>query len=203
MRKDDHILVSGGGDSVVTFWEDISESTRVEAAKLESELVEQEQKLQNYIHNSDYRAAITLALGLNHPGRLLFLFTAVTTATPEPASLSGLKAVDEVLASLGDEQLFTLLCRVRDWNTNAKTAGVAQRVLHVLVKSYSPQRLMAVKGAGQVWDALKSYTERHYRRVEELVEESYLVEYTLREMEEVFVDDGVPMGETGDTVMVG
>ncbi|KAH8150402.1 uncharacterized protein LAJ45_05613 [Morchella importuna] len=199
VRKDDHVLVSGGGDSVVTFWEDISESTRQEASKLESELIEQEQKLQNYIHNSDYRSAITLALGLNHPGRLLSLLTAVTTTSPaEPNSMSGLAAVDEVLASLGDEQLFVLLCRVRDWNTNAKTASVAQRILYVIVKSYSPQRLIELKGAAQVWDALKSYTERHYRRVEELVEESYLVEYTLREMEDVFGDDGV----TGDEIMV-
>jgi U3 small nucleolar RNA-associated protein 13 len=27
------------------------------------------------------------------------------------------------------------------------------------------------------------YTERHYKRLEELVDESYLVEYTLREMD--------------------
>lgn len=112
--------------------------------------------------------------------------------------MSGLAAVDEVLATLGDEQLFVLLCRVRDWNTNAKTASVAQRILYVIVKSYNPQRLIELKGAAQVWDALKSYTERHYRRVEELVEESYLVEYTLREMEDVFGDDGV----TGDEIMV-
>lgn len=107
--------------------------------------------------------------------------------------------MDEVLASLGDEQLYTLLCRIRDWNTNARTAGVAQRLLYVLVRRYSPQRLMAVKGAAGVWDALRSYTERHYRRVEELVEESYLVEYTLREMEEV-VADGV-VGEE-DAIMI-
>lgn len=30
---------------------------------------------------------------------------------------------------------------------------------------------------------LKVYTERHYRRLEELVDESYLIEYTLQEMD--------------------
>jgi U3 small nucleolar RNA-associated protein 13 len=34
-----------------------------------------------------------------------------------------------------------------------------------------------------VLDALKAYTERHYRRMEELIDESYLVEFTLREMD--------------------
>lgn len=61
---------------------------------------------------------------------------------------------------------------------------------------------MGVKGAGQVWDALKSYTERHYRRVEELVEESYLIEYTLREMEEVFSDNAILAGESKDVEMI-
>ncbi|KAL7271142.1 U3 small nucleolar RNA-associated protein 13 [Rhizina undulata] len=195
VRKDDRILASGGGDSVVTFWEDVSEETRISAAKAEEELVEQEQKLQNYIHNNDYRSAITLALGLNHPGRLLNLLTNATKTSPvQEGSLSGLLAVDEILRTLSDGQLFTLLCRIRDWNTNAKTATVAQRVLYVLARSYPPQRLMRLKGTSgvsvtSVWDALKSYTEKHYKRVEELVEESYLVEYTLMEMEEVFSDD--------------
>jgi U3 small nucleolar RNA-associated protein 13 len=35
----------------------------------------------------------------------------------------------------------------------------------------------------EVLNALKVYTERHYKRLEELVDESYLVEYTLREMD--------------------
>lgn len=175
---------------MVTFWEDITSETQETAAKAEEELIEQEQALQNHIHNSDYRSAIALALTLNHPGRLLNLFTAVSnTSPPQPGSMSGLLAVDEVLGSLSDEQLYILLCRVRDWNTNAKTAAVAQRVLHVIVKKYEPQRLIRLKGAAQVWDALKSYTERHYRRIEELVDESYLVEYTLREMEEVLPDE--------------
>lgn len=40
-------------------------------------------------------------------------------------------------------------------------------------------------GIGAVMDALAAYTERHYRRAEELLDESYLVEYTLREMDEI------------------
>lgn len=32
----------------------------------------------------------------------------------------------------------------------------------------------------EVLDALKAYTERHYRRVEELVDEIHLVEYCVR-----------------------
>ncbi len=189
----DNTIVSGSGDSTISFWTDTTKATQAEAVKKNTEFVEQEQKLQNYIHAGSYREAITLALALDHPGRLLSLFTAVTTGPQEEGSLSGLKAVDEVIGFLSDPQIFKLLLRLRDWNTNGRSAPVAQKILHTLVKSYPISRLANLRGrggkgnsAGEVLDGLKRYTERHYRRMEELVDESYLVEFTLREMDGVF-----------------
>ena len=194
-------LVSGGGDSVVTFWTDTTSSTLAARAAASTARVEQEQQLQTYVHHGRYREAIVLALQLNHPARLLALLTTVVnTSPPDPNSLSGLAAVDDVLQHLADEQLFTLLLRLRDWNTNARTAPVAQRILWVLAKNYPATRLAGLKGRGKgsglkdVLDGLRAYTERHYKRMEELVDESYLVDYTLREMEAVgFVDGDIAM----------
>ncbi|KAI1870624.1 uncharacterized protein JN550_005167 [Neoarthrinium moseri] len=208
-----NMLVSGSGDSTVTFWKDTSSETQVAATQAQLKLVEQEQELQNHIHAGSYREAIVLALQLNHPGRLLGLFTSVVNSkTPEADSLTGLKAVDQVLANLSDEQLFLLLLRLRDWNTNARTAQVAQRILWALVKSYPASRFsnLSVKGArGQkslkeVLNALKVYTERHYKRTEELVDESYLVEYTLQEMDSLAPSIGgmsIMDGADGDVIM--
>ncbi|RKU46016.1 U3 small nucleolar RNA-associated protein 13 [Coniochaeta pulveracea] len=185
-------LVSGSGDSTVTFWKDTTEETQAASAEAATKLIEQEQQLENYIHAGSYRDAIVLALQLNHPGRLLNLFrNVVTTENPEKGSLTGIKAVDHVLANLSDDQIFMLLLRLRDWNTNARTAPISQRILSALVRSYPANKFsnLSVKGArGQkslqeVLNALKVYTERHYKRLEELVDESYLVEYTLREMD--------------------
>ena len=192
----DRTLVSGGGDSVVTFWKDTTSNTMAATAAASTARMEQEQQLMNYMHAGSYREAITLALSLNHPARLLALFQEVVgRSPPEEGSLSGLKAVDEVIANLADEQLLELLRRVRDWNTNARTSAVAQRVLNVVVRSYPAEKLAGLRGKGakEVVDGLRAYTERHYKRVEELMDESYLLEYTLREMEEVgFVNgDGV------------
>ena len=185
-------LVSGGGDSVVTFWKDTTSMNIAATAAASTQRVEQEQQLQNYIHSGSYRHAIVLALELNHPARLLTLLQKVTaTIPPEEESLSGVRTVDEVLGDLSDGQLLILMQRLRDWNTNARTAVVAQRILGVVVRSYSIQRLAALRGRGwkEALDALKVYTERHYKRVQDLVDESYLVEYTLGEMEEVMRND--------------
>jgi U3 small nucleolar RNA-associated protein 13 len=185
-------LVSGGSDSKVTFWKDTTAETQAAASSAALKLVEQEQQLENYMHAGAYRDAIVLALQLNHPGRLLSLFkNVVTTDTPEEGSLTGVKAVDDVLAKLSDEQIFLLLLRLRDWNTNARTAPIAQRILWALVRSYPAGKFsnLSVKGArgqkslNEVLNALRVYTERHYKRIEELVDESYLVEYTLQEMD--------------------
>ncbi|SPN97618.1 related to UTP13 - U3 snoRNP protein [Cephalotrichum gorgonifer] len=192
VHPETNAIASGSGDSTVTFWEDTTKATQAAATEAAHRVIEQEQELENHIHVGSYREAITLALQLNHPGRLLSLFTKVVTIDkPEPDSLCGLKAVDHVLANLSDEQIFLLLLRLRDWNANARTAPVAQRILSTLVRSYPSSRIsnLSVKGArGQkslkeVLHALKVYTDRHYKRMEELVDESYLVEYTLQEMD--------------------
>lgn len=207
-------VISGSADSTVTFWKDTSSETLAAAAEAATKLVEQEQELENYMHTGAYRDAIALALQLNHPGRLLKLFTSVVTSDkPDQGSLCGLKAVDEVLATLSDEQIFLLLLRLRDWNTNARTAPVAQRILWTLVRSYPASKFsnLSVKGArGQkslreVLNALKVYTERHYKRMEELVDESFLVEYTLQEMENLAptLESAAGMnGEAADVMML-
>ncbi|KAL8953661.1 MAG: hypothetical protein Q9222_000498 [Ikaeria aurantiellina] len=186
-------LVSGGGDSIVTFWKDTTSTTVAATAAASTARVEQEQQLMNHMHNGSYREAIILALTLNHPARLLSLFQSVVERSPpEQGSISGLKAVDDVIVNLSDEQLLELLRRVRDWNTNARTAVVAQRILNLIVRAYPADRLAGLRGKGwkEVVDGLRAYTERHYRRMAELVDESYLVEFTLREMEVVGLVNG-------------
>ncbi|KAJ4682189.1 U3 small nucleolar RNA-associated protein 13 [Exophiala dermatitidis] len=200
-------LISGGADATLTFWRDTTVQTATLASKRATERIEQDQQLQNHIFSKNYREAITLSLALNHPGRLLRVFEDVLNlpeAEKDSSSIMGLTAVDDVLATLDQQQVFTLLERVRDWNTNARTATVAQRVLNCLFKSYpaslfvdmAKDRKLSAKGRGmkELLRALEVYTDRHYKRMEELVDESYLVDYTLREMDEVA---GIAVGSDG------
>ncbi|CAK7274060.1 U3 small nucleolar RNA-associated protein 13 [Sporothrix epigloea] len=217
------LFVSGGGDATVSFWCDTTASTVEAAAKATKERVEQEQQLTNYMRRGAYREALTLALQLNQPGRLLSVLSQVGEAGANPG-------VDAALASLTDDQLYLLLLRVRDWNTNGRTATVAQRVLATVVRSYPAARLAglakrrqvkattegesddlsgvssSIRGANinDVLDALLAYTERHYRRMAELLDESYLVDYTLQEMDALQSPGGVEIaGQIEDVAMAG
>lgn len=200
-------LISGAADGVLTFWSDTTSSTALEAAQTLAQRVEQDQKLQNYIRAKNYREAITMALQLDHPNRLLSLLReTVETDHPEEGSLSGSKPVDSVLGSLNDSQLVLLLNRLRAWNTNTKNTLVAQKVLWVIFKSYSTERLLqlgysrnAESSVGDkvakpsryeqldmrdLLNGLRVHTERHYQRMEEMIDESYLMEFMLRQMGE-------------------
>ena len=231
-----HILTSGSADSSVTFWRNTSASTHAAALAQEAAQIEQRQSLSNHIAASNYREAIVLALTLNHPGQLLGLFSKVAATHPsEPGSFTGKLAVDDVLRTLGNEQLYRLLVRVRDWNANARHAAVAQRVLACLVQYYpdtkfyelermarrggfgggraaagadgkSSSALGGVQGVRQLLEQIRGYTERHYKRIEELVDESWVVDWLLMEMDGLGTGEGITemfVGRKGGDVGAG
>lgn len=200
LAENESILVSGGGDSVVTFWEDTTAIEKEKQAKALEERVEKyirltndvtnfrEQDLANYIQRKDWRNAIVTAMALDQPYKLLNLFNEVISTASDKSSITGLAEVDQVLATLSDAQLTTLLKRIRDWSTNARTSFVAQRLLHVVLKKYSPDQLMKLPDVKGLIEALIPYTDRYLKQVDKLLQESYVVDYILREMEDLQVD---------------
>lgn len=175
-----------------------------------------EQDFLNYLSLNDYRRAIELALAMEQPGRLLSLFTNISSQStddvdqdPSPPSVTGHHSVDEVIRTLGGADLAKLLRYIRDWNAKARTSGVAQGVLYAVVKLRSAEDVMRAFGddaveatltgkAGgtslkELVDGLIPYTERHLARMERLVQESYVVDYILGEM-----DDGMFSGDFED-----
>ncbi|KAI9695755.1 MAG: U3 small nucleolar RNA-associated protein 13 [Bogoriella megaspora] len=195
-------LLSGGADGVLTFWTDTTRTTHTKALAVAASRVESDTELANLIRARSFRSAITLALQLDHPARLLSIFQSVAAQRPpDEGSITGSKDVDDVVASLRDEQLWKLLLRVRDWNTSVKNAGVAQRVLNAVLRLVERERLVGLQpprgggmggrkeGLKDVLDGLRAYSERHAERVEKVREEGGLVGYTLVQM-----DDGLGMG---------
>jgi len=175
----------------------------------------------NYLALHDYKKAIQLALSMSQPGRLLSLFKDAMSS-PEDVdrpSIIGNPSVDEVIRTLGGSDLARLLRYVRDWNTNAKTSTVAQRVLLTIVKLRSAEEIIQAFGdetdekvfadgevsrsssgaaaaatsrmaLKELVDALIPYSERHLSRMEKLVQDSYVVDYILGEMDDGMFDNG-------------
>ncbi|KIK70630.1 hypothetical protein GYMLUDRAFT_149109 [Collybiopsis luxurians FD-317 M1] len=220
ISSDEKTIVSGGADSVVTFWEDCTEEEQQEQETRREEMVLKEQDYHNYLSLNDYRRAIQLALAMQQPGRLLSLFREVGSRDSFSGSFSGDSAVDQVLRTLSGSDLTHLLRYARDWNANAKTSEIAQRVLFTILKLRTAEDVMKTfadeavemalangslpdltvnrKGGTALKELIDSfipYTERHLSRIDKLLQESYTVDYILGEM-----DDGM-FDENGDLDM--
>ncbi|KAL2313842.1 U3 snoRNP-associated protein Utp13 [Schizosaccharomyces pombe] len=178
-RFDGSLLVSGGADAVVSVWKDVTEEYIAKQAEELERRVEAEQLLSNFEQTEDWQQAIALALSLDRPHGLLRLFERVMTAPHQPNSITGNKDVDNVLVQLPDHQLIILFQRIRDWNTNSKTSMVAQRLLRLLLHSYSPEHLLKLSGIKDILDSMIPYTDRHLARVNDLIEDSYIVDYVI------------------------
>ncbi|KAF8634957.1 hypothetical protein AX15_000683 [Amanita polypyramis BW_CC] len=211
ISSDERTIVSGAADSLVTFWEDCTEEQEAEKEAKRAELALKEQDFLNYVSLHDYKRAIELALALEQPGRIFSLFKDIKSSAGESpefaSSLTGHPSVDEVIRTIGGSNLVKLLRYVRDWNTNAKTSVVAQSILFAIVKSRSADGIMkafgsearerafadltnnaSLKNVGatgmkELIDGLIPYTERHMSRMDKLVQESYMVDYVLSEMD--------------------
>jgi U3 small nucleolar RNA-associated protein 13 len=81
---------------------------------------------------------------MDQPRRLLKLFTEVLTdsSADTSSSFTGSPSVDAVLKSLSPLELRQMLLYVKDWNTVARTAEVAQAVLHAILKSHSADKVL-------------------------------------------------------------
>ena len=176
-----------------------------------------EQDFLNYVSLRDYRKAISLALAMQQPGRLLSLFKSVRGGLDiegfnQSDSFTGSPAVDEVIRTMSADDLITLMKFVRDWNSNAKTSGVAQEVLYAIVKLRSADEIMEIFkpqtalagterptdvtcGLKDIVDGLIPYTERHLNRMERLIEESYVVDFLLEEMDQGLLSGGADLME--------
>ena len=154
---------------------------------------------------------------MQQPGRLLSLFKSVRGGLDieglnQSESFTGSPAVDEVMRTMSADDLITLMKFVRDWNSNAKTSGIAQEVLYAIVKLRSADEIMemfkpqpalagtelpadANGGLKDIVDGLIPYTERHLTRMERLIQESYVVDFLLEEMDQGLLSGGADLME--------
>ncbi|KAI8072212.1 WD40-repeat-containing domain protein [Gilbertella persicaria] len=181
VRKDEKFIVSAGADSVINFWEDVTLQEQEEDLKEKEQLIIKEQELQNFMRKKDYLNAILLALSLEQPFRLLGLFREVYESRPEgDKSITGSENIDIILAELSLENTGKLLTYARDWNTNAKHSDIAQVVIYAILSSRTSEELVEIPTAKELIDGLLPYTDRHYQRIDDLITQSFIIDYTLQ-----------------------
>ncbi|SCU95747.1 LANO_0E11254g1_1 [Lachancea nothofagi CBS 11611] len=183
--QDGEEFATADADGVFQFWRDSSEEESKQNLENEKLRVEQEQSLQNYLSRGDWTNAFLLAMTLDHPMRLYRVLENSASANNESSTFVFNEELDKVIASLDNEQILTLMKRSRDWNTNASTHSIAQKVIRCILMRHNIATLSDVPGIMNIIDAVIPYTQRHLTRIDDLVEQSYILDYSLVQLDKI------------------
>ena len=114
--------------------------------------------------------------------RLYNVFRLSIAAAADPTSVLGSHALERTMRQLSDDQVLTLFQKCRAWNVNLKLFEVLQKVVQLMLRMFGSERLVEIRGLPPVLDGLVAYSERHYARLDDLVEQSYMLDYTIEAM---------------------
>lgn len=70
----------------------------------------------------------------------------------------------------------------REWNTRARNSHIAMLVVKAVVTTIPSKKLSEMEGIPQIMAGIAPYAERHFDRLDRMVENSYLMDFTLFSM---------------------
>lgn len=178
VKEDGDTIVSGDSEGQITVWHDNSEELMLQNELEQKNKIEQEQNLSNLINQKNWPNAFLLALTLNHSMRLYNIIKSCIEAKEDPESIIGSKALEQTIQTLNNDQLVFLFKKIRDWNLNFKHFEISQKVLRVLVNHINYDNFNLIK----IIEAIIPYNERHLLRIDGLIEQSYILDYTIDQM---------------------
>lgn len=178
-------FISADSDGAITIWQDNTDEANAEKELKKKLEVEKDQELRNCIREGDWVQAFMLALDLDHPMRLYNVLKECISNNDDPDSIIGSYELEDLIGGLEDDKILLLFKRIRDWNTNARLFEVAQKVIRVILDRCDLDKLYQIKGIMAYIDAIVPYSERHYNRFDGLVEQSYILDYVSRKMDEL------------------
>lgn len=174
-------FVTADADGVFQFWVDNTDEVNKEEEEATRLKVEQEQSLQNYMSQGQWGNAFLLALTLDQPMRLYTVLKSSVAQNSSDEFILG-EELDSVIKSLNNDQIILLFKRIRTWNVNARFFTVAQKLIRSLLQSFDVKKLIEIPGLMQFVDAIIPYNERHYTRIDDLIEQSFILDYSIEEM---------------------
>lgn len=182
IKKDGETFATGDADGQISIWEDNSEEERLRFEQEAKLKIEREQTLDNYVNNKDWSNAFLLALTLNQSMKLYNVIKAAIGLNKDGESVIGSFELENTIGELTEDQLLLLFKKVRDWNVNFKLFEISQKVLLVILSKFDVERLINTPRLMAIVEAVIPYNERHFSRIDDLVQESYTLDYVVEEM---------------------
>ncbi|GMI43720.1 hypothetical protein TrCOL_g13531 [Triparma columacea] len=185
------------GGSEIKVWRDVTEQVEGEKKRAQDEVILKEQEMDNLVRGEKWGEAIRMGIEMDKP---LMVLRVMEKVLKEDGMGGGI--VRGIAKSWGSEEVKKIMGYCRVWNTRARNAGVAQKICRVCVEEVGVRKLVDW-GVDEEIAGMVGYTERHYKRLDELVERSYVVDFVLESMgvmEEGDVVEEEEVGALGITV---
>lgn len=88
----------------------------------------------------------------------------------------------EHMLNWSDERLAQIIEYVVDWNTNARHTAICQTLISSLLQVIRLDRLLSLPAFAAALPALISYSDRHFHRLDKILEASYLMDFMSSQM---------------------
>ncbi|EDW01239.1 GH20562 [Drosophila grimshawi] len=165
---------TGGADSKLIRFADITDTVRNEALDQRQAMLQQEQTLQSLLHaQQQLEKAFMLALTLNKPKAsydIICHFVKKRDAA----------AVHQLVDQLNMDQRLSLLQHVKAWGTNSRHSYIANLVLQHLLGDALLNTEHKLYNNGNLVEVLTPYVQRHFKRVSELSKDLAFMEFIVK-----------------------
>ncbi|XP_078273803.1 transducin beta-like protein 3 [Rhinoraja longicauda] len=174
--KKDDLVVTGSGDSCIIIWKDVTEMELAEEQAKQEEQILKQQELSNLLHEKKYLKALGLAISLDHPQTVLIVIKALL------GDCNGQEKLESIILKLRQDQKESILKFSMVWNTNSRNCHEAQHVIQILLRNETPDHLLQYSGVRTALEGLIPYSERHFQRINRLLQASMFLDYMWQNM---------------------
>ena len=172
--EDGKYLISGSSDSNIHILYDMTVENEEIRIRKRNELLIREQNLENLLQADDHENAFRLALDM--PRKLYSIIEKIILSNKDDSVLT------RIINSLELSELSMLFPHIVKWNTNSKFYFAAQKVLSIIFRNVPNEKLKKITDFRTHLQAMLPYSQRHMSRLDKLLQDSYIIEYTVQLM---------------------
>ncbi|EED93422.1 heterotrimeric G protein beta subunit 1 [Thalassiosira pseudonana CCMP1335] len=185
-------LFSGGADSKIAVWRDTTKERDDASREAEEQNIFMEQKLSNHLRHKQYEEALEIALELDKPHQVLRVLTEIVEK--DTKSNRGVETLQKHAVKWPLNRLTQILRYCREWNTRARNSHVAMLVVKAVVTTIPAAKLASYEGIPEILAGIAPYAERHFDRLDGMVGNSYLLDFSLFSMGSLHGDNDETYG---------
>ena len=205
VEHEESFLLSGGSDSKLILWKDMTKEEELNEIKKKEEVVLLEQQLMNDIRNKNYLKALKLSLQLKHSQKVLQILQSILDDNSDEKDeeedddderkdqssqlilknqqklfdSKWSKKFDNYAVQLNPDEIKQFLQFLKDWNTNSRYCYIVQLMFSAFLRLFAMKDLLAIPEMREFLNGFHAYTERHYQRINRLLQSSYYISYLI------------------------